>query len=105
MRDHGDGLPMADGIGGRFVATLNDQSIRLIGASLLAGSTGVSAASVTAEFPLSVPAEATETAASFVGESGPLPALLGFLLAHPMYLVIAFVGLALLVLGDRAPLT
>jgi|GEM_PF-2191364 len=96
---------MADGVGGRFVAALNDQSIRLIGASLLAGSTGVSAASVTSGFPLSIPRDATETAASFVGEAGPLPMLLGFLLAHPMYLVIAFVGLALLVLGDRAPLT
>jgi hypothetical protein len=96
---------MANGVGGRFVAALNDQSIRIIGASLLAGSTGVSAASVTSGFPLAIPQETAETATSFVGETGPLPTLLGFLLAHPMYLVIGFVGLALLVLGDRAPLT
>jgi hypothetical protein len=83
---------MADGVGGRFVAALNGQSIRIIGASLLAGSTGISAASLTTDFGLA-------------GEAGPVPMLLGFLLAHPMYLVVGFVGLALLVLGDRAPLT
>jgi hypothetical protein len=96
---------MADGVGGRFVAALNGQSIRIIGASLLAGSTGVSAASLTTDFGLAVPPEAMETATSIAGEAGPVPMLLGFLLTHPMYLVVGFVGLALLVLGDRAPLT
>lgn len=96
---------MANGTGGRFVAALNDQSIRIIGASLLAGSTGVSAASLVTDAGLTVPPEAMETATSVTGEAGPLPTLLGFLLAHPMYLVIGLIGLALVVLGDRAPLT
>ncbi|MEF8852819.1 MAG: hypothetical protein V5A28_10425 [Haloarculaceae archaeon] len=96
---------MANGTGGRFVAALTDQSVRIIGASLLAGSTGVSAASLTTDVGLAVPPEAMATATAIAGEAGPVPTLLGFLLAHPMYLVVGAVGLALLVLGDRAPLT
>jgi hypothetical protein len=96
---------MTDGVAGRFVATLNDQSTRVIGVSLLAGTAGVSAASLATEFGLAVPPGAMETATSLAGEGGPLPTLFGFLIAHPMYAVVAAVGLALVVLGDRAPLT
>ncbi|PSP49955.1 hypothetical protein BRC67_10290 [Halobacteriales archaeon QH_3_68_24] len=96
---------MATGLVGRFVAALNARSIRLIGASILAGSTGVSAASVATDAGLAIPPEATATAAEYVGESGFLPDLVGFGLVHPVYPLAAFVGLALLVLGDRAPLT
>ncbi|PSP46338.1 hypothetical protein BRC60_10580, partial [Halobacteriales archaeon QH_1_68_42] len=95
---------MATGSGGGFVAALNAQSVRLIGASILAGSTIVSAASVATDAGLAIPPEATATAAEYVGESGVLPDLVGFGLVHPVYPLAAFVGLALLVLGDRAPL-
>jgi len=96
---------MAAGSSGGVVAALNAQSVRLIGASILAGSTIVSAASVATEAGLAIPADATATAAEYVGESGLLPDLVGFALAHPVYLLAAFVGLTLLVLGDRTPLT
>ncbi len=67
-------------------------------------STGVSAASLATEFGLAVPPGAMETTTSLAGKGGPLPTLFGFLIAHPVYAVVAAVGLALVVLGDRAPL-
>jgi len=82
-------------------ARLSDNALRLVGLAFVGWSGAVAAASVATDAGLPVPGS---TANAVTTDLEALGSLVAFALAHPAYPTLFAVGLALVVLGENAPL-